>query len=123
MKIPRIKSAIIGLLAFGIVGTVSASERQLTGSQIQTLLPTIIATGKTSQQTFTPNGTTIYVDSGNSTNGKWWVAADQYCSSWPPATSRVCYDVLLDEKNEGGTRLIWVGDSGNRTTDHMIKKD
>ena len=47
-------------------------------------------------QEFHTNGTTVYIENGPSF-GSWRTSDTQYCSVWPPASSWVCYDVLISE--------------------------
>lgn len=113
-------------IAFALIaGTVPAiaQEHQLTGPEIEALLPTITAIGATSQQTFSASGRTDYSDNGTLSSGKWWVTSTQYCSTWPPSESRVCYDVFLTRVIAGPNYINWVGDSGRRLTDRIIPKD
>ena len=54
-------------------------------------------------QTFTADGSTMYVESGRPTHGEWYVDDDgQFCSFWPP-TYRACY------------RLAWMVENGQIT--------
>jgi hypothetical protein len=46
-----------------------------------------------STQTFNPDGTTRYVEHGQTTVGEWYVdERGQFCSFWPPSY-RACYDL------------------------------
>ena len=97
--------------------SLSAEERKLNNAEIDALLPTIIAEGKDTRQTFSAKGATNYTDRGRDSFGTWAARGDQYCSQWPPANGWACYDVLVD-----GDTLIWVGESGNRTINTMKPK-
>lgn len=87
----------------------------LTGAEIKSLLPEIIATGDGTKQTFSQNGSTTYTDRGNLSQGKWWVSGEQYCSSWPPTNFSACYDVSIEDTGNGETLLIWIDQSGGQT--------
>ncbi len=94
-----------------------AGEAALSGGEIRGLLPTIVAVGETSRQTFSDTGSTEYVDRGTPSTGRWWVEGDRYCSSWPPTDATACYDVLRD-----GARLIWVASDGGRIENSIEAK-
>ena len=99
-----------------------AEERQLTGTEINSLLPTIVARGNDTTQRFYKSGLTEYVASGRPSTGKWWVTATQYCSTWPPSASPECYDVFLDDASDPAT-LVWVDKWGNRTLDRITQRE
>ena len=112
----------LGLCAFA--QSVAAQERLLSGTEINALLPRIVAIGvdEDTSQTFSPGGATEYIADGKPSTGRWWVTARQYCSSWPPGSGRACYDVLLDESTVP-SRLIWVGASGTSIVNEIIDKE
>jgi hypothetical protein len=44
-------------------------------------------------QSFEPDGRTVYVDGGRPTEGEWYVDENgHFCSFWPPSY-RACYDL------------------------------
>jgi hypothetical protein len=46
-----------------------------------------------STQNFFLDGRTLYEAGAGESWGKWWVEADQYCSTWPPSDVAACYRV------------------------------
>ncbi|RYI20131.1 MAG: hypothetical protein EON48_09080 [Acetobacteraceae bacterium] len=46
-----------------------------------------------STQNFFAGGRTLYEAGAGESWGKWWVAAGQYCSTWPPSDVAACYGV------------------------------
>ncbi len=112
MTLARLSLPLILLAA-----PLSAEERKLTGAEIDALLPTIVALGDVTRQTFSARGATTYMDRGRDSYGSWAARGDQYCSQWPPANGWACYDVFVE-----GETLIWVGDSGHRTITTMKPK-
>ena len=99
-----------------LTSPLSAEERKLSDAEIEAL-PTIVALGEDTRQTFSARGATTYSDRGRDSYGSWAARGDRYCSQWPPANGWACYDVLVDNDT-----LIWVGDSGNRTITTMKPK-
>ena len=103
-----------------------AAEKELSGEEITDLLPTIIATGKNSRQTFTKIGATTYWDNGRKilgareTFGRWRVQNNLYCSQWPPSDAWACYRVVTDSSKKS---LVWIGMSGNRTMNQFEHKE
>lgn len=100
-----------------ITGAVLAEQRQLTGEEIEALLPTIIATGRDTRQTFSQNGRTTYHNGGRASFGRWWVEENLYCSNWPPADGKACYQVWRDKE-----KIIWIGESGTPTENRVETK-
>jgi len=105
-------------------GNADAAERKLGDDEIMAFLPTIVATGDNTRQTFTASGNTTYSISGRDTFGTWTTRGGQYCSQWPPSTAWACYDVLLDDAPgaDGAPQLIWISESGERILNGYMKK-
>lgn len=98
-----------------------AEERRLNGDEITALLPGIKAVSDSTVQTFSVSGSTLYVDGGRPSTGKWWATAWQYCSTWPPSSVASCYDVFVDESADPAL-LIWVDTSGRRFVNRIEPK-
>lgn len=110
------------IIALSVVSA-HAAERQLSGKEIGKLLPTIIALGVQTKQSFNTTGTTTHSKSDIYSHGRWRVQGDRYCSQWPPAEMWVCYDVVVDGKAEKKPEtIIWIGDSKTRTINHIEYK-
>ena len=108
------------LFALLFLGTSAhAAERKLSGVEIAKLLPTVIATGTDTRQTFSKAGATTYTFKGRDSYGTWRVQGEQYCSQWPPTAGWDCYTVLADEDAES---IVWVGHSGDRTVNQITLK-
>ena len=108
---------VMPLLAFALaVTSANAQETTLTGAEIQTLLPTVVAVGtaKDTRQKFWTDGQTEYEERGHYSFGRWWVDGDRYCSKWPPSEAVSCYAVIRD-----GDKLIWVPRIGDRIVDRI----
>ena len=63
------------------------------------------------EQTFTPSGTTTYIEGGRVTQGTWYLdEAGRFCSFWPPSY-RACYDLywLVEDGAIVGLRFIELG--------------
>jgi hypothetical protein len=58
-------------------------------------------------QTFSPSGTTIYVEKGQPTNGEWYVDDDGHFNSFWPPTERTRYALtwLVEEGRVKGLRF------------------
>jgi len=110
---------IVLLTAFTPTASFAEAEK-LSGPEIQELLPTIIAYGESTKQTFYEGGTTDYIDGGRPSVGYWRTSETQYCSKWPPFGGWTCYDVTLDEK---ANELVWIGDSGTPLVNRIEKND
>lgn len=108
------------LLAFGA----AAEPRVLTGTELNELLPRIVASGvgEDTTQTFSASGQTEYITAGRPSLGRWWVTATQYCSSWPPGSGQACYQVTLDEAADP-PRLSWIGQSGTPIENTITYKE
>ena len=102
-----------------------AAEVKLTTDEITALLPTVVAIGEGTRQTFSAAGATTYTQGGRDSYGSWWAAGDQYCSRWPPGNGTTCYDILLDDTPaDGGAPVLrWIGESGNATINHLEPKE
>ena len=100
-----------------IAGGAAAEERPLAGNEIAALLPTIVALGTGTRQTFSAAGATTYSQGGRDSFGSWEVRGDRYCSRWPPADGWACYDVMRD-----GETLVWVGESRARTVNRIAPR-
>lgn len=46
-----------------------------------------------SSQNFFSDGRTLYQAGAGESWGRWWVAGDRYCSTWPPNETPACYGV------------------------------
>ena len=74
-------------------------------------------------QTFRPDGTTTYVESGRPTEGEWHVEEDgRFCSFWPPAYTG-CYNLkwLVEDGETTGVRFVEV-DTGREFTGRYFSK-
>ena len=114
MKFTMLRFALLFVL---LAAPLSTEERRLTSEEINILLPSIIAVGDKTRQTFSARGATTYTDRGRDSLGSWEARDNKYCSQWPPASGWACFDVLTD-----GDQLIWIGDSGHRTINIMKPK-
>ncbi|MCR9138379.1 MAG: hypothetical protein NXI27_20430 [Alphaproteobacteria bacterium] len=100
-----------------------AQERRLTGDEIATLLPDIIAIGETTRQTFESGGHTDFDDGRRRAVGRWRIQNDSYCSTWPPGNSWRCYHVLLDDRDDEPDLIIWIDtELGDRTVNTILPK-
>ena len=100
-----------------------AEEKEISGGIISSLLPTIIAVGGNSRQSFTKTGATTYIEGGRNSYGRWRVQSNLYCSQWPPSEMRVCYRVVIDsEPDKPPKKIVWIGTSGNRTVNQIEHK-
>ncbi|HMS95489.1 MAG TPA: hypothetical protein PKA03_09760 [Tabrizicola sp.] len=61
-------------------------------------------------QNFFTDGRTLYQAGAGESWGKWWVEADQYCSTWPPSEVPSCYGVAAQ-----GPDIRFTGASGDVT--------
>lgn len=90
-----------------------AGEIKLTGDEITAALSDKTLAGsdgsKQWTQLFQEGGLTVYTVDGSSSDGRWAVRGDQYCSQWPPSDSWACYDVTAD-----GKTIIFISSMGNR---------
>jgi hypothetical protein len=81
-----------------------ADERKLTGAEIRAALSDKIVegtddAGRPYTQIFQKGGLTVYtIKPSSSSNGKWDVRGDQFCSQWPPSENWSCYDMTGDGK-------------------------
>ncbi len=101
----------------------NAAERELNGDGITELLPNIIASGNNTRQSSTKTGATKYVDNGRNTFGRWRVQNNLYCSQWPPSEVWVCYRVVIDDDTgKPPNKIVWIGNSGNRTINKIEHK-
>jgi hypothetical protein len=64
-------------------------------------------------QTFSPAGTTVYVEKGQPTNGEWHVDADGHFNSFWPPTERTRYDLtwLVEDGRVSGVRFTGIGNN------------
>ena len=90
------------------------------GAQIAALLPTVVATGKDTRQTFSKAGATTYAFKGRDSYGNWRVQGDQYCSQWPPADGWACFGLLADDEAK---TIIWLDASGDRIVNQITAKE
>ena len=97
-----------------------AAEKHLSGAEIAALLPTIVAVGDETRQTFAASGATTYVDRGRGTYGTWRVEGDRYCSQWPPERAWSCYTVSVDED---ASTITWTAQNGETITDRISIKE
>ncbi len=101
-----------------------AEEVELTGQEISDILPKIIALGENTSQTFIATGSTTYIDRGRESKGRWRIQADLYCSQWPPSENWACYRVLVQRQpGKLPTTLTWIGNSGNRLVNRVMRSD
>jgi len=115
-----LSSVLTCIAMLGTFASAAAADRSwiaLQGEAIRTALE-----GRTVQYTddskatqeFNADGSTIYAE-GRPSFGRWRASETQYCSTWPPASGWVCYDVFLaaDDKTVrfvGDSGRIWDGD-------------
>lgn len=100
-----------------------ADERRLSGDDISTLLPEIVAVGETTRQTFETSGHTDYHDGQRLTAGRWRVQNDSYCSTWPPGDRWRCYHVHVDNRAGEPDLIIWIdAELGDRTVNRILPK-
>lgn len=100
-------------------GMAQAEPRAMSGSEIADLLPTIVANGDDTRQTFSASGATTYVDKGRETYGTWRVEADTYCSQWPPVREWACFAVIYDAME---SRLVWIAHNGEKLENTVSPK-
>lgn len=98
----------------------NAELRVLKGAEIEALLPTIVAVGNQTRQTFSATGGTTYTDRGRDSFGSWRVQGGRYCSLWPPSGDWSCFQVHYDPDNG---ELVWVGEGGHRTVNRAKPKN
>ena len=113
------------LLIFALLlsSPIKAEEKEISGELITSLLPTIIAFGKNSRQSFTKAGATTYLESGRNSSGRWRVQNNLYCSQWQPSEMWVCYRVVIDgDPGKPPEKIAWIGTSGNRTINQIEQK-
>ncbi|EFL87813.1 hypothetical protein [Ahrensia sp. R2A130] len=108
------------LAALLMISTAQAGQRKLDGAAVAALLPTIIATGQDTRQTFSEAGATTYSFKGRDSYGSWRVQGDQYCSQWPPADGWACFDLLADDELK---TIVWLDASGERIVNHIAAKN
>ena len=107
------------LLSFPI----KAEEIEISGEIITSLLPTIIAFGENSRQSFTKTGATTYLENGRNSYGRWRVQNNLYCSHWPPSEMWVCYRVVIDGvPGKPPEKIVWIGTRGSRTINQIEQK-
>ena len=108
-----------------VSGAAAASgERQLSGEEISALLPSITATTDATRQTFAEDGGTLFKDATRTSEGRWRVQGDFYCSTWPPSDAWRCYRVGV-EKGSGGKpdTIIWTdAELGDRTVNFIVPR-
>jgi hypothetical protein len=104
----RIRLAL-GFL-FLTAGLASAEEQVLKGVEILEVLgdKTLTADGDI-QQLFQEGGLTLYMEKGSSSQGRWKVEKDEYCSQWPPNQGWSCYQVTQD-----GEMITFIAKDGTR---------
>jgi hypothetical protein len=95
---------ILLILALFAARPAFAEERKLTGAEIRAALSDKIVegtddAGRPYTQIFQKGGLTVYtIKPSSSSNGKWDVRGDQFCSQWPPSENWSCYDMTGDGK-------------------------
>ncbi len=62
------------------------------------------------RQNFFADGRTLYRAGAGESWGKWWVADDAYCSTWPPSETPACYGV-----DAQGTMIRFLDAGGSET--------
>ena len=102
----------------------AADERRLSGEEIAVLLPDITATTETTQQDFASDGGTAFKDAHRTSNGRWRVQGDFYCSTWPPSDAWRCYEVhVAPSKGNVPDIIIWIdAELGDRTVNSILPK-
>jgi hypothetical protein len=101
------KTLFISLL---VATTAQAEAIKLSGPEIFAALSdaTLYAGDKSNiEQIFQKSGQTVYIENGQLSQGTWFVEDDKYCSTWPPGTSKSCFDVTRD-----GEVITFIGSSG-----------
>jgi hypothetical protein len=105
---------IVAALCVASSSSVRAGDRKLAGTEIEGVLTDKIARGETggkpTEQVFAAGGVTTYTVGGASSQGRWTIRGDQYCSQWPPGESWSCYDLVTD-----GTAYAFISASGQRS--------
>lgn len=106
-------------------GTAAASEeRRLSGDEIAALLPAITATTESTRQDFATDGGTEFKDAVRTSNGRWRVQGDFYCSTWPPSNAWRCYEVHVAQRaGSVPDVIIWIdAELGDRTVNSILPK-
>jgi hypothetical protein len=118
-----IKIADIALLAAALAAPsfALAGETRLDHKAILATLTGATIEGSDWSQTFEKGGATEYVSQGKTSNGRWDVQGDQYCSMWPPSDQWTCYAVASAVAN-GVTTISWIGADGSRESGRLIAK-
>ena len=80
-----------------LAGPVEAEGVKLDGAGIsKALVGVALVYDDGTSQSFAGDGGTVFEGGRGSSNGRWRVTGDQYCSVWPPSDSWACYDVTVD---------------------------
>jgi hypothetical protein len=83
--------------------------RRLDGAGITAALSArVLAYEDGATQNFFQDGRTLYAAGAGESWGKWWVAGDEYCSTWPPSDVPACYTV-----DASGLDIRFTGASGD----------
>ncbi len=103
---------LVVALALGLASPALAEQWQaLTGAEIaEALTGRELEYENGARQSFRDGGTTTYGDGTATSDGRWRVEGDSYCSNWPPTDSWSCYELQRD--SESG-RLRFFGASEN----------
>ena len=119
MRIATILALAISTFLFS--GAAHPGTKKLSGPEITALLPTIIALGEDTKQTFSAFGDTRYVSGGRPSTGSWRIDQDKYCSVWPPSGDWSCFHVFLhDHPDQQLDQLIWTNTRGTEVTVNQI---
>lgn len=118
----RIATLLALALSMFLFSSVAHSEtKKLSGPEIKALLPTIIALGVDTKQTFTAHGDTRYVSGGRPSMGSWRIDQDKYCSVWPPSGDWSCFHLFRhDHPDQKLDQLIWTNTRGTDVTVNQI---
>lgn len=66
-------------------------------------------------QNFFADGRTLYRAGAGESWGKWWVADDLYCSTWPPSQTPACFVVKTE-----ADAIRFIGSDGSETLGHTV---
>jgi hypothetical protein len=109
-----LRFACLGIL----IATPALSDdwEPLKGAEIAAALTSRVLQYKDgAEQNFFADGRTLYAAGAGESWGRWWVAGDEYCSSWPPSDRPACYRVDVQ-----GLDLRFTGPGGDVTLGRYI---
>ena len=117
----RIMRTALLVAALTVPSVALAEEARLDHNTILATLTGATIEGPDWSQTFEKGGATEYVSQGKTSQGRWDVQGDQYCSMWPPSDQWSCYAVASAVAN-GVTTISWIAADGSRESGRLVAK-